>query len=104
MRNGAVTDGEHAHQALAVVNLVDDSVATDSKRSQSAKLSPEQATGPGITLEKSERLDPGVGDRPVELNDLLASAPGELDPTHLLRRDCSSRRRSSSVTVSSRST
>ena len=37
----------------------------------------------GFAFEEPERLDDGVGQRPVEIDDLLTDALDELDPAHL---------------------
>ncbi|HLN05301.1 MAG TPA: hypothetical protein VK217_03400 [Acidimicrobiales bacterium] len=37
----------------------------------------------GFPLQRTECLGDGVGDRPVKLEDLSASSPGELDAAHL---------------------
>ncbi len=102
--DGPVTNGEHAHDALIVIELVDVPVGADSKRPQPAKSSPERATCLRFPFEETECLDNGVGQPPVKIDDLVAGSPSELDSAHLRRSDCRSRRSSSSVAVSPRPT
>ena len=76
-------DGEDPDKALAVVELVDDSVGTDAERPQPPKTPSKGVACLGFAFEKAEGLDVSVGQRPVEIDDLLASASDELDPAHL---------------------
>ena len=99
-----MADSQHAHDALVVVELVDDPVAADPKRAKSAKSSPKEMTCLWFALKETEGLDNAIGERPVEIDDLPPGSPGELGSAHLRRRDRSSWRSSSSVTVSPRST
>jgi hypothetical protein len=76
-------DGEDADDALVLVKLVDDPVGANAKRPQPAKASSKGMTCLGFAFEEAEGLDDGIGQGTIEVDDLLAGAPGELDPAHL---------------------
>ena len=76
-------DREDPDNALAVVELVDDSVGTDAERPQPPKTPSKGVACLGFAFEKAEGLDDSVGQRPAEIDDLLASPSDEPDPAHL---------------------
>jgi hypothetical protein len=76
-------DGEDADEALVLVELVDDPVGANAKRAQPAKASSNDMTCLGFAFDEPEGPDDGIRQGPVELEDLLAGAPGELDLPHL---------------------
>ena len=76
-------NGENTDDALVAVDLVDDPVSTDAKRPEPAKASSKRVTCIGFAFEEAERLDDGIGQRPVEIDDLLTGPPRQLDPAHL---------------------
>jgi hypothetical protein len=78
-----VPDGENTNDPLVAVDLVDDPVSTDAKRPEPAKAPSKRVTCIWFAFEEAERLDDGIGQRPVETDDLLTSPSGELDPAHL---------------------
>ena len=76
-------DGEDSDDALVAIDLIDDPVDTDAKRPQSTKPPLECVAGIRFAFEEAERFDDGIGQGPLEVEDLLAGSPGELDPAHL---------------------
>lgn len=76
-------DGENTNDPLVAVDLVDDPVGTDAKRPEPAKAPSKRVTCIWFAFEEVERLDDGVGQRPVEIDDLFTCPSGELDPAHL---------------------
>jgi hypothetical protein len=78
-----VPDGEDTDDALVAVDLVNDPVRTDAKRPEPTETSSKRVTCIWFAFEKAERLDDGIGQRPVEINDLFTGPSGELDPAHL---------------------
>jgi hypothetical protein len=78
-----VPDGENTNDPLVTVDLVDDPVRTDAKRPEPAKAPSKRVTCIWFAFEEAERLDDGIGQRPVEIEDFSADPSGELDPAHL---------------------
>ena len=78
-----VPDGENTDYALVTVDLVDDPVGTDPKRPEPAKAPSKRVTRIWFAFEEAERLDDGIGQRPVEIDDLLTGPSRQLDPAHL---------------------
>jgi hypothetical protein len=63
--------------------LVDDPVRTDAKRPEPAEATSKLVPGIRFAFQQAERFDDRVPQRPVEIDDLLAGPPGELNPAHL---------------------
>jgi len=78
-----VPDGENTNDPLVAVDLVDDPVRTDAKRPEPAKAPTKRMTCIGFAFKDAERLNDGIGQRPVEIDDLFTGPSGELDPAHL---------------------
>jgi hypothetical protein len=78
-----VPDGENTDDALVTVDLVDDPVSTDAKRPEPAKAPSKRVTCIWFAFKEAERLDDCIGQRPVEIDDLLTGPPRQLDPAHL---------------------
>lgn len=76
-------DGDYADDALAIAELVDDPARPDAQRPQSPKPSSQHMSCLRLPFEKAEGLEDSIRQRPVEVEDLLASPPDELDPAQL---------------------
>ncbi len=76
-------DGENTNDPLVPIDLVNDPVRTDAKRPEPAKAPSKRVTCIWFAFEEGERLDDGIGQRPVEIDDLFTGPSGELDPAHL---------------------
>ncbi len=79
----SVPYSEDPDDALVAVHLVDDPVRTDAKRPEPVKTTSKLVARIRFAFQEAERLDDRVRQRPVEIDDLLAGPPGELNPAHL---------------------
>ena len=76
-------DGENTNDPLLAVDLVDDPVGTDAKRPEPAKAPSKRVACIWFAFEEAERLEDCIGQRPVEIDNLLTGPSGEFDPAHL---------------------
>src|SRR5579875_2586426 len=81
--NGAVTDGQDTHKAMPLVELVNDPVRPDTKRSEPAEAAPQSLARIRVSLQQTQSFIYCAGERPVEVEHLLSGSADELDPSHL---------------------
>jgi hypothetical protein len=78
-----VPDGGDTDYTFVAVDLVNDSVSTDAKRPEPAKAPSKRVPCIWFAFEEAECLSDGIGQRPVEIDDLLTGPPRQFDPAHL---------------------
>ncbi len=83
MSDGAVANGQDAYKTMSLVELVDDPVRPDAKRSGSAEMATQRLACLGVSLQETQRFIHCAGERPVEAEDFLSGSADELDPGHL---------------------
>jgi len=75
--DGAVADGGDANRPPAVSELVEDAVRTDSQRVQAAEPPAERVPCLRVALQQPQGVLDRVDQRPAELEQFAARAPGE---------------------------
>ena len=75
-----MADGGHPNGLLTLSQLIEDPIRTDPQRAQAAEFAVKRLSGARLTLEEAEGVLDCVDQRPVELEQLAASAAGEDEP------------------------
>jgi hypothetical protein len=82
-----VPDGESSHQAFPVSQLVDHPIGANPQRAQPPQTTTEGVAGFWLALQEAKCFLDGVGQGPVEPEDLMAGPPSKNNlATYLPRR------------------
>lgn len=77
-----MTDCRDADCLVVIGELVDDAVGADAQRTQAMEPAAEHVSDVWVSFVQSQRVFDGVDQRPVEVEELLAGAPGENNFRH----------------------
>ena len=72
-----MADGSYPNRLSPVGQLVDAPIGADPQRVQAAELPPERIPSEPFTLEQAQRILDRIDQRPVQLEQVATSSPGE---------------------------